>query len=253
MTVSTAMVTRTRYGDAGNDLLGGDGGDDFLFGGTGNDALIGGNGNDRLYGEAGNDNINGGNNADFLRGGDGEDFLRGESGDDRLFGDDGDDFLSGGEGADVMTGGDGADSFAYDLGSGLDAIRDFGFGDDKIIVDAALGVSSFDDLQILQRGANTLIRLEPGGADTLALFDVDASSLTADDFIFEDAATTSTSFVDMSLEMSVTELDDISSLEADLSEPPAPAEAPEYDLDISDYDSDDAIFDSLYDGGFTFA
>ena len=230
------------FGDNGDDLLGGDGGDDVLFGGAGNDRLFGANGDDNLFGQAGEDVLNGGNGDDRLFGGADSDILYGDAGADRLFGNSGTDILSGGEGADVLTGGGGADSFAYDLGSGLDSVTDFASGLDTILVDAALGVSSFGELQVLQRGANTLIRLEPGGADAMILLGVTASTLTADDFVFEGIGM-----------MSVTELDDISSLEADLSEPPAPAEAPEYDLDISDYDSDDAIFDSLYDGGFTFA
>ena len=230
------------FGDNGDDLLGGDGGDDVLFGGAGNDRLFGGNGSDYLNGQAGEDSLNGGNGNDRMLGGADSDVLNGGAGDDRLFGNSGTDILSGGEGADVLTGGGGADSFAYDLGSGLDSVTDFASGLDTILVDAALGVSSFGELQVLQRGANTLIRLEPGGVDAMLLLGVTASTLTADDFVFEGIGM-----------MSVTGLDDIASLEADLTASPAPAEAPEYDLDISDYDSDDAIFDSLYDGGFTFA
>ena len=209
----------TLYGEAGNDVMSGGAGDDFVFGGDGNDVVVGATGNDRLYGQDGDDNINGNDGNDFLRAGTGNDILRGSAGDDRLFGDQGDDILSGGEGADVLTGGAGADSFAYDLGSGLDAIRDFGFGDDTILVDGALGVSSFDDLQIVQRGTSALVRLEPGGEDALFLFNTDATSLTADDFLFEGTGTTSTA------------PEEVIFLAADPSDAEVTAEAPAFDLE----------------------
>jgi len=175
------------FGDAGDDFLSGQDGDDRLIGGEGNDRLFGSSGEDVLFAQAGDDILDGGGGADQLRGGAGSDTLIGGAGDDRLFGDSGIDTLSGGAGEDVLTGGGGADSFAYTLGSGLDAIRDFGNGADTILVDAAFGLSGFEDLDIVQRGANTLIRLEPGGEDALLLFDTDASSLDASDFVFEDA------------------------------------------------------------------
>jgi len=174
------------FGDAGNDTLGGETGNDDLLGGMGDDLLSGGAGDDRLFGDAGVDSLNGGDDNDLLRGGDDNDVLNGGSGDDRLFGDTGDDVLEGGEGADVLRGGAGADSFAYTLGSG--------------------------------------VRLEPGGADTLILFDTVASSLTAADFVFENAGNSSAA------------LDDFARLESNLSDSNAVVNEQALGLDLEFFD-----------------
>lgn len=204
------------FGDSGNDLFFGDVGADRIVGGGGNDILYGGEDDDDLLGQTGDDALHGGAGRDVLRGSGGNDTLQGASGDDHLFGDSGNDILFGGTGEDVLTGGGGADSFVYALNNGADAVRDFGNGADIILVDQSLGLSGFDDLQIVQRGANTLIRLEPGGVDTLLLLNTDATSLTADDFVFEGANVASNVI-----------LDDITPFDANFSDTAETAQSPD--------------------------
>lgn len=117
-----------------------------------------------------------------------------------------------------LTGGAGADSFAYTLGSGRDAVRDFVSGADMIVVDDAFGLSGFADLQISQSGANTFIGLASGGTDTLILLNTSASTLTAADFVFEGAGNT------------VVVSDDILPLDADLSDTVVTAQSPDTSL-----------------------
>lgn len=148
------------YGDSGNDLIYGDAGNDSLFGGTGadyvyggdaNDYVDGGDGNDVLIGEAGNDTINGGNDDDLMTGGAGYDNLSGGWGNDALhagamndyvYGDGGNDRLYGDGGSDNLYGGWDADVFAFaslsdsNIATGIDMIRDFAAGEDKIDISA---------------------------------------------------------------------------------------------------------------------
>lgn len=88
---------------------------------------------DNITGWRGNDTIKGGAGNDQLAGGDGNDILTGGAGNDTL---------TGGGGNDILTGGAGADRFVYDTGStftttavGVDTIRGFRRGTDKIVLD----------------------------------------------------------------------------------------------------------------------
>jgi Ca2+-binding RTX toxin-like protein len=95
--------------------------------GTGNElnnTLIGNRANNTLNGLAGNDTLSGGDGVDILNGGDGNDQL------------------VGGKGNDLLVGGAGADRFLFDSGRsfrrsdfGVDTIRDFTVGTDKIVLD----------------------------------------------------------------------------------------------------------------------
>ena len=118
------------YGQDGDDQLAGDFGNDQLYGGDGNDQITGSAGADQLYGEAGDDGLYGGGDGDHLDG---------AAGNDHLNGGDGNDFLSGGDGADYLDGGAGADSFYFDspIAPGVDTLRGFESGVDKIAVSAA--------------------------------------------------------------------------------------------------------------------
>lgn len=230
------------FGDDGDDFLSGQDGDDRLIGGAGNDRLFGSSGEDVLFAQAGDDILNGGGGADQLRGGAGSDTIIGGAGDDRLFGDSGIDSLSGGAGEDVLTGGGGGDSFAYTLGSGLDAIRDFGNGADTILVDAAFGLSGFEDLQIVQRGVNTLVRLEPGGEDALLLLNTTASDLDASDFVFEEGAGNALVVSD-----DITPLDMGLSVEATTSESTADASALDVYEAFLGYEFTDGVIEIIQD------
>ncbi|MCF6273262.1 MAG: hypothetical protein L3J37_08745 [Rhodobacteraceae bacterium] len=197
------------YGDAGNDKLYGGNGNDLLTGGDGNDELHGGAGgdmlrgnagNDEIYGDAGGDSIAGGAGNDKLYGGASNDWIGGDAGNDRIYGGDGNDSLVGGAGNDSINGGSGrdrieagtgddymnggtgdyADTFVFSLNDGNDRIGGFQDGLDKIEFDEA-GMT-FDDLQIVNTRIGTLILTD--ASDAILLIRVDASLITADDFIF---------------------------------------------------------------------
>ncbi|WP_143467473.1 calcium-binding protein [Leptolyngbya ohadii] len=127
-------------GNAGDDSLQGDAGADQIFGGLGNDLIFGGIDADRLFGNEGSDEILGEGGNDRISGGTENDILSGGRGTDRLSGDAGDDDLIAGQGADILVGGDGRDTFIFGRTSraGLDRVRDFSSGEDKILLDQAL-------------------------------------------------------------------------------------------------------------------
>lgn len=110
--------------------------------GTGNELnniITGNRANNTLSGLAGNDTLNGGNGSDILDGGDGN---------DRLIG---------GRGNDLLVGGAGADQFLFDSDRsfqrsdfGLDTIRDFAVGTDKIVLDqTTFGNITVNDIAIV--------------------------------------------------------------------------------------------------------
>jgi Ca2+-binding RTX toxin-like protein len=154
-----------------------------------------------------------GDNDDVLLGAGGNDDLSGDSGDDLLTGGDGNDRLDGGIGADILEGGTDADTFVF-VAFGLprisllsaffndDTILDFSReAGDRIIVDGsnpATAESRVDnspndnvindlDRNVLLRDASQTgvpdsLRLDFGGADTLAV--VGVTSLTVNQDIF---------------------------------------------------------------------
>ena len=122
------------FGNRGDDALSGGGGADELRGGQGRDALFGGRNDDDLRGGGGGDALWGGTGGDVLRGERGNDLLRGQIGDDLLLGGGGDDVLSGGRGNDVLVGGAGTDAFQFARGGDRDVVRDFGRGDDTVVI-----------------------------------------------------------------------------------------------------------------------
>ena len=121
-------------GNRGHDVLDGQGGADVLRGGGGRDRIAGGAHADTLHGGPGADAIRGGAGRDLLHGERGRDTLEGGAGGDRLFGGAGADELDGGRGRDVLVGGAGADTFRFAPGGGRDVIRDFGRGDDTLVL-----------------------------------------------------------------------------------------------------------------------
>ncbi|UPH70495.1 M10 family metallopeptidase C-terminal domain-containing protein [Abyssibius alkaniclasticus] len=156
----------TIKGGGANDEIYGDGGDDTIFGGSGRDTIIGGNGNDIIYGNGG---------GDALKGGGGNDILIGGKGNDRLIGGTGNDLLDGGIGNDILRGGDGDDQFVFNAAdAGTDTLRDYGFGNDQIIIEGAGAVDSFtnDGTDIfIMVGVQTII-VEGGVAAGLTLGDL---------------------------------------------------------------------------------
>ncbi|MGJ3245093.1 MAG: tandem-95 repeat protein [Elainellaceae cyanobacterium] len=186
----------TLLGDEGDDTLNGGSGNDLIDGGSGNDVLNGGSGNDRMWGRDGNDILEGGRGNDRMWGGNGNDILNGSEGRDRLYGEAGkdiirgsrgNDFIVGGFGKDELTGGQGRDKFVYQSVKDFkDIITDFEIIKDRIDLRRVQGVSSMDDLRFMQRGEDTLIKVNAGnGFKLLArLEDVQADTLTDRHFMF---------------------------------------------------------------------
>ncbi|GAB4383731.1 MAG: hypothetical protein Kow00121_46090 [Elainellaceae cyanobacterium] len=104
--------------------------------------------NNTLTGNRSNNILNGLGGNDTLIGGHGSDILNGGAGDDQL---------NGGKGSDAMVGGAGGDRFLFDSGRafrrsdlGLDTIRDFVTGTDKIVLDqTTFGNITANDIQIV--------------------------------------------------------------------------------------------------------
>ena len=166
--VGIENITGSSYKDAitGNDQS------NILKGGDGDDVINAHNGNDKLYGDAGDDKIYGHPGRDMIYGGDG---------DDTLMGGDNMDTIYGGAGDDVLTGGQGRDTFVFspaDGDDGVDTIMDFVKGTDKINLSAFFATEpDFDDLDIAQRGSNTIIDLSDHGGGTIVLDNFEASTL----------------------------------------------------------------------------
>jgi Ca2+-binding RTX toxin-like protein len=102
-------------------------------GGAGADRLTGGLGADRLSGLSGNDT---------LIASAGNDRLSGDEGNDVLYGGTGRDVIDGGTGRDTLFGGSGADVFVFQQGDGLDSLRDFQNGVDRLQVEGVRGFSA---------------------------------------------------------------------------------------------------------------
>ena len=184
-------------GGAGADRLEGGIGSDTAYGGDGNDTVLGQNAPDRLHGNKGDDVMRGGNGGDLIFGGFGDDRVEGNAGNDRVNGEGGDDDVYGGSGNDTLLGRDGDDTlhggggddvFIFAPGEDTDVIRDFnaGAGSDDVIDLSAFG-ADFDTFAEVfavarQNGPNTLIDF--GNGDRLSLWNVNPSSLDADDFLF---------------------------------------------------------------------
>lgn len=145
------------------------------------DLLLGLAGNDRLVGNTGSDLLNGGMGNDRLRGLVGNDIMTGMDGNDRLLAGKGDDVLFGGVGVDTLVTGTGRDLVVLGLGLGREIIRDFRAGQDRLGLLDSLGSIDVSDLDISQRGRDTLVSY---GKEALALLKgVNSDRVTASDFV----------------------------------------------------------------------
>ncbi|WND01970.1 hypothetical protein QGN29_10460 [Temperatibacter marinus] len=104
----------------------------------------------------------------------------GSQGDDHIKGSAGDDVIKGSGGNDTLEGGTGEDKFSFYSPWGDDVITDFEDGEDML--DLAWSGLKFDDLTIRQEDANTVIY--DGNGNSITLEDVQATSITQDDFFF---------------------------------------------------------------------
>lgn len=182
------------FGDLGDDLLDGGQGDDDLRGGGGNDQMQGGAGADLLRGGTGLDNLSGGFGNDDLRGGGGVDALSGDRGNDQLVGEAGRDILFGGAGNDVYigggltAGGDGVrDVFVFKSiangGGGLDVIRDFEDGIDRIDLSES-NYTAFGDVLADATGVGTTVIINFDGGGVLRINNLQLGDLNPADFLF---------------------------------------------------------------------
>ncbi|NEQ95815.1 MAG: DUF4347 domain-containing protein [Cyanothece sp. SIO2G6] len=172
-------------GGTNEDRIVGNDGRDFLNGGGGNDRMFGNNGNDVMNGGTGNDRIRGGNGRDRIDGGDGNDKIFGQRGRDTIAGGKGNDLIVGGLGRDILTGGGGRDTFRYtSVREFGDRIIDFEIITDVIDLRPINGISSMDDLNLIQRGDNALIRVQVDNRfRTVAnLNDIDVNDLDQGNF-----------------------------------------------------------------------
>ncbi len=127
------------------------------------DVLFGTSALDTIYGYAGND------------------FLLGSGGADTIYGGKGSDFIVDGNGQDILYGGNGKDIFSFVRDGKKDKIKDFQDGKDMIDL-SRLGVKSFDDVQIEQRGGKVLIT---AGKEKLVVSNATVDQFDADDFVFK--------------------------------------------------------------------
>ncbi|WOD38099.1 SGNH/GDSL hydrolase family protein [Nodosilinea sp. E11] len=130
----------------------------------------------------------GGFGDDVLNGGPDNDLLVGLWGDDRLFGNDGDDWLMGGRGNDWLDGGLGnnrligglgRDTFVLNNDGRVDSVADFSPTADRFLLQGGL---SFSQIAIAQQGPNTQLRYLGNDMPSVTLFNVNASTLTVDNF-----------------------------------------------------------------------
>lgn len=166
-------------GSDGRDKLYGDRGNDRLNGGKGNDELYGDDGKDKLIGLSGNDALFGGKGNDRLKGGQGDDSLIGFKGNDTLNGGNNNDRLDGGRGRNQLIGGKGEDVFVLDH-KGYAIIKDFSPNIDKIELTNNKDQSLFGQLDITQKGNDTILQL--GNKAIAKLMNVTIDQIPKTDF-----------------------------------------------------------------------
>ncbi len=204
----------------GDDTINSGGGDDTVSGGEGNDTIIDPLGDDTVDGDEDNDlinlfsgenDVNGGAGNDYIRTGFQNDIVDGDLGNDVISADSGagflfgNDIVTGGAGDDLMMAGDGVDQFVFTTNDGTDTIAEF--NEDAVTFDAVTGYSGvatgadFEvgiDKIVLQGfagvDASNVMSFVTAGADgaefstqgtTIVFFNVLATSLSADDFLFD--------------------------------------------------------------------
>ena len=130
--------------------------------------------------------------SDSITGGDANDTIWGGAGDDTLAGGNGNDVLRGDAGNDLLSGGGGADTFVYQVTAwGADTITDFDIAQDRLDV-SALNIPDLLVAQLYFGGSSqgaTFTAYISGTAQTVTLSGVAVSSLTANNFVFNDSTT----------------------------------------------------------------
>lgn len=167
----------------GNDKIFGMGGDDLIYASDGKNAIDGGAGTaDMLYYSLASFATHPGNGAvkvDLANGTalnpwgktdriDGIEGVTGTQFADTFIGGKADESFFGFQGDDSYTGGKGADTFGFSTGGGSDTIKDFGIGNDTILV-AYAGMDDFHDVLPLISGDGTSTVINFGNGDILTL------------------------------------------------------------------------------------
>ncbi len=150
---------------------------DRISGNNDSDNILGLAGDDKIRGRRGADILSGGAGDDTLKGNRGEDYLLGGSGNDVLVGGKNDDILNGGSGHNYLKGGFGRDIFVVNF-NGNATIQDFNPNRDRIDLAGSL---AFSDLDILQKGSDTIIYFDRTEIARLSEFEADFLSI--DNFI----------------------------------------------------------------------
>ncbi len=173
--IDLSLVTVTAPANA-NITIKGSNGVDNLRGSARSETITGNNGADKIMGGLGSDRLFGDNSADLLRGDGGDDLLVGGAGGDTLRGSFGADILIGANYnslTNVITqDGGGVDIYVLEANTGLDIVRGYQVGSDKI---GLLGISS-NNLILTQQGGDTLISLN--GENLMRVEGVNTQNLT---------------------------------------------------------------------------
>ncbi len=108
---------------------------------------------------------------DIITGLKGDDNLIGKKGNDYIQGGDGNDIIEGGQGKDILTGDSGADIFRYkNINDGIDTIKDFEIGSDRIDIsnlfqgsmgDDADGFNFEDSVKFVSTGSGAKVQVNP--------------------------------------------------------------------------------------------
>ncbi|MBF2047044.1 MAG: 5'-nucleotidase C-terminal domain-containing protein [Elainella sp. C42_A2020_010] len=170
------LAVRTDTVTQGGRQIEGTRGRDTITGTIDGDTLLGFGGDDSVRGLGSDDEIHGGVGRDTLSGGKGDDLLMGGKGIDTLRGFEGDDILMSGAGSDIVIGGEGEDLFVLEIGKGVDQIRGFRQGEDKL---GLMEGMRFNRLTIEQVNGGMRISL---GDDALAFLRGVSVSLRQRDF-----------------------------------------------------------------------
>jgi Ca2+-binding RTX toxin-like protein len=129
--------------------------------------------------------------ADYLFGGPFSDVLMGLGGDDYLEGDQGNDALTGGQGNDVLFGESGNDTYVFNLGDGIDTIRDTAVAGEGNRLQFGAGITQAD--LTLTRSQNTLTIQVGADGDAVRLLNFDPDgvngSVVVETLEFSDGST----------------------------------------------------------------
>lgn len=157
-------------------------GNDTLSGNATTELLSGGEGNDRLaMSHAGATTIDGGAGDDILYSAGGGDLVLGGDGNDQIGTRFGNSTVNGGAGNDWMFGLNNNDTYVFEDGSGQDTIDRFTSGNSVIDV-SALGITSFDALDLTDTVEGALLTFSPG--NSVLFSGLEAEYLTEAHFIF---------------------------------------------------------------------